>query len=49
MFIYTDLTNYNIKKNLYAIKLNSLESNEPIFINDSEWQMIEKEYQNLIK
>ena len=47
--IYTDLNNYNIKKNLYAIKLSSLESTEPIFINDTEWEMIEKEYQNLIK
>lgn len=47
--IYTDLNNYNIKKNLYAIKLNSLESKEPIFINDSEWKMIYDEYQNLIK
>ena len=47
--IYTDLNNYNIKKNLYAIKLNSLESNETLFINNSEWKMLEKEYNNLIK
>lgn len=47
--IYTDLNNYNIKKNLYAIKLSSLESTEPVFINSTEWEMIEKEYQNLIK
>ena len=47
--IYTNLNNYNIRKNLYAIKLNSLDSNETIFINDSEWEMLEKEYNNLIK
>lgn len=47
--IYTDLNNYNIKKNLYAIKLKSLDSNEPIYINDTEWKMIEKQYQTLIK
>ena len=47
--IYTDLNNYNIKKNLYAIKLKSLDSTEPIYINDTEWKTIENEYQNLIK
>ena len=47
--IYTDLKNFNIKKNLYAIKLKTLDSQEPVYINDSEWEMIEEEYQNLIK
>ena len=47
--IYTNLNNYNIKKDLYAIKLNSLEETEPIYINDSEWEMLIKEYNNLVK
>lgn len=47
--IYTDLNNYNIKKSLYAIKLSSLESTEPLYINDEEWKKLEKEYLNLIK
>ena len=47
--IYTNLTNYNIKKDLYVIKLDSLDSKETLYINDSEWKMIEKEYNNLVK
>ena len=47
--IYTDINNYNIKKDLYAIKVNSLESTESLPISDEEWKMLEIEYQNLIK
>ena len=47
--IYTDLENNNIKENLYAIKLKSLDSNDTIPIDDLEWQIIEEEYNNLLK
>ena len=47
--IYTDISNENIKKDLRAIKLKSLDSKEPLPISNDEWKMIEKEYQNLIK
>ena len=46
--IYTDIKNRNIKNNLYAIKVSSLKELKPLKINDSEWQMIEKEYNNSI-
>ena len=47
--IYTDLKNYNIKEDLYAIKLNSLDSEEVLPISDDEWKMLEYEYNNLVK
>ncbi len=47
--IYTDLDNMDISKNLYAIKINNLKSNEEaIPITEEEWNMIENTYQKLI-
>ncbi len=47
--IYTDLDNNNIKNDLYAIKVKSLNNNEEtISINDSEWNMIEEEYNKIV-
>ena len=46
--IYTDMDNYNLKNNLYAVKTKSLESNEVIPINEDEWQMIEEKFKNSI-
>ena len=47
--IYTDLENNNIKKDLYAIKVSSMDELNPIPIDKDEWEMIQKEYSNLIK
>ena len=47
--VYTNVDNYNIKKDLYVIKVKSLNNNEKsIPITDDEWKMINDEYQKLI-
>lgn len=48
--VYTDSENNDISKNLYAVKIKELKSNEEILpINDDEWEMIETKYKELIK
>ena len=47
--IFTNLNNYNIKENLYAVKLKCLNDTSPLLINDNEWLILEQEYLNLIK
>ena len=48
--IYTNLSNTNMKKNLYAVKVKELTNNsETIPITDDEWNMINKEYMSIIK
>ena len=47
--IYTDINNFDIKNNLYAVKINGLNRNEEtVPIDDDEWEMIEKTYQEFI-
>lgn len=46
--IYTDLENNNIKKDLFAVKVSSLNNLNTIPLNDDEWHMLENEYRNLI-
>ena len=47
--IYTDLDNPDYKKNLYAVKVKSINNNEEtIPITDSEWEMIENEYKKIV-
>ena len=47
--IYTKLNNLNLKRNLYAVKIKDLKSNEETLeISNDEWEMIEKTYKNLI-
>lgn len=47
--IYTDIENDDIKNNLYVAKVKNLENiNETLEISDSEWQMIENEYNKLL-
>ena len=47
--VYTEIENTNIKKNLCAIKLKSLDSSESLPISEKEWQMIEREYNKLLE
>ena len=47
--IYTDLDNPDYKKNLFAVKVKSINNNEEtIPITDSEWEMIENEYKKIV-
>ena len=47
--IYTNINNNDVKNDLYAIKLKTLNNNETsIPITNDEWTMIEKESLNLI-
>ena len=47
--VYTNVDNINIKKDLYVIKVKSLNNNEEtIPITDDEWKMINEEYQKII-
>lgn len=46
--IYTDLDNLDIKKDLYAIKVKELNSNEVFPITSNEWDMIKKTYNKLV-
>ena len=47
--IYTDLDNNDLTKDLYAIKVKSLNNNSnTIPITDEEWLMIENKYNKLI-
>lgn len=47
--IYTDIDNTNYKKNIYAVKVKSLNINEEtIPITDNEWEMIENEYKKIV-
>ena len=47
--IYTDLDSNDLKDNLYAIKVKSLNNNEEIIpITDSEWIMIKEEYNKIV-
>ena len=46
--IYTDIDNPDYKKNIYAVKVKSLNINEEtIPITDNEWEMIENEYKKI--
>lgn len=48
--IYTDLNNDDISKNIYVIKLNSLDKNEKnIPITAKELEVLENKYQELLK
>lgn len=48
--VYTNKENIKVDKDLYAIKVKSLNDNEDILpISDNEWKMIEQEYQKLLK
>ncbi len=47
--IYTDIDNNDIRKNLYAVKVKSIDNiNDTIPMKDEEWQMLENEYNKLL-
>ncbi len=48
--IYTDIDNHNINKNIYVIKVESINDNQSILpITDDELNIINQKYLELIK
>ncbi len=48
--VYTDIDNYDLKKDLFVAKVKSLDNlEETLPVTPEEWKMIEDRYEKIIK